>query len=80
MPNDDLLELTITELAPKIRAKEVSPVEVTEAALARADRLQPKLNSFITLLHDQAMNAAKKQEASRPGVNRSDRSHLNRRL
>ncbi len=64
MPNDDLLELTITELAPKIRAKEVSPVEVTEAALARADRLQPKLNSFITLLHDQAMNAAKEQEAA----------------
>ena len=54
MPNDDLLVLTITELAPKIRAKEVSPVELTEAALARADRLQPKLNSFITLLHDQA--------------------------
>ncbi len=64
MPNDDLLELTISELAPKIRTKEVSPVEVTEAALARADRLQPKLNSFITLLHDQAMNAAKKQEAA----------------
>ena len=64
MPNDDLLDLTITELAPKIRAKEVSPVEVTEAALARADRLQPKLNSFITLLHDQAMNAAREQEAA----------------
>ena len=64
MPNDDLLDLTITELAPKIRAKEVSPVEVTEAALARADRLQPKLNSFITLLHDQAMNVAKEQEAA----------------
>jgi len=64
MPNDDLLELTITELAPKIKAKEVSPVEVAEAALARADRLQPKLNSFITLLHDQAMSAAKKQEAA----------------
>ena len=64
MPNDDLLELTITELAPKIRAKEVSPVEVTEAALSRADRLQPKLNSFITLLRDQAMNAAREQEAA----------------
>jgi len=64
MQNDDLLELTITELAPKIRVKEVSPVEVTEAALARADRLQPKLNSFITLLHDQAMSAAKEQEAA----------------
>ena len=62
MPNEDLLELTIAELAPKIRAKEVSPVEVTEAALTKAGRLQPALNSFITLLHEQAMSAAKEQE------------------
>ena len=62
MPKDDLLALTISELAPKIRAKAVSPVEVIEAALDRADRLQPKLNSFITLLHEQAMSAAKEQE------------------
>ena len=64
MPNDELLELTITELAPKIRVKDVSPVEVTEGALARADGLPPKLSSFITLLHDQAMSAAKEQEAA----------------
>ena len=50
MPNDVLLDLTISELAPRIRSGEVSPVAVTEAALARADRLQPRLNSFITLL------------------------------
>ena len=54
MANEDLLKLTITELAPRIRAGEVSPVELTEAALARAERLQPHLNSFITILHDQA--------------------------
>ena len=63
MPNEDLLELTITELAPRIRNKEVSPVEVTEAALARAGRLQPELNSFITVLHDQALSAARELEA-----------------
>ena len=62
MSGADLLNLTISELAPKIRAREVSPVEVTEAALARADRLQPQLNSFITLLHDQARSQAKEQE------------------
>ena len=63
MPNEELLDLTINELAPKIRTKEVSPVEVTEAALARADQLQPKLNSFITLLHDRAMSAAREMES-----------------
>ncbi len=59
MAASDLLTLTISELAPKIKAKEISPVELTEAALAKADRLQPKLNSFITLLHEQAMTQAR---------------------
>ena len=63
MPNDSLLDLTISELAPRIQSGEVSPVEVTEAALARADRLQPVLNSFITLLHEQAMARAREMEA-----------------
>ena len=63
MPNDALLDLTISELAPRIEAREVSPVEVTEAALARADRLQPKLNSFITLLHERALEKARELEA-----------------
>ena len=34
MPNVDLLRMTISELAPKIRNQEISPVELTEAALA----------------------------------------------
>ncbi|MDA0770557.1 MAG: hypothetical protein BZY79_04585 [SAR202 cluster bacterium Casp-Chloro-G4] len=63
LPNDDIMELTIAELAPKIKAREVSPVEVTEAALAKAERLQPKLNSFITILYDQARDQARQLEA-----------------
>ena len=61
---DDLLELTISELAPKIRSREVSPVEVAEAALARAERLQPSLCSFITILGEQAMGQARESEAA----------------
>jgi aspartyl-tRNA(Asn)/glutamyl-tRNA(Gln) amidotransferase subunit A len=64
MADAELLKLTISELAPRIRAREVSPVEVTEAALAQADRLQPTLNSFITILYDQAMDQAREQEAA----------------
>ena len=37
-------------------------MEVTEAALAQADRLQPTLNSFITILHEQALESAREQE------------------
>ena len=34
MPNEDLLDLTISELAPLIKAREVSPVDLTEAAIS----------------------------------------------
>ena len=64
MADSGLLTLTISELAPKIKAREISPVELTEAALAQADRLQPTINSFITLLHEQARSQAKEQEAA----------------
>ena len=64
MPNAELLKMTISELAPRIQRREVSPVELTEAALAEADRLQPTLNSFITILHDRAMDQAREQEAA----------------
>ena len=64
MADTDLLSMTISELAPKVQAKEVSPVELTDAALAQADRLQPVLNSSITILHDQARVQAREQEAA----------------
>ena len=64
MADVDLLKLTISQLGPKIQRREVSPVEVTEAALSEADRLQPTLNSFITILHDQALEQAREQEAA----------------
>jgi aspartyl-tRNA(Asn)/glutamyl-tRNA(Gln) amidotransferase subunit A len=60
----ELLTLTIAELAAKIKTRQVSPVEVTQAALAQADRLQPTLHSFITILHDRALHQAKEQEAA----------------
>ena len=64
MADTDLLSMTISELAPKVQAKEISPVELTDAALAQLDRLQPVLNSFITILHDQARIQARGQEAA----------------
>ena len=64
MANSDLIRMTISELAPKIQAREISPVELTEAALEQVDRLQPVLNSFITILHDQARSQAREQEAA----------------
>jgi Asp-tRNA(Asn)/Glu-tRNA(Gln) amidotransferase A subunit family amidase len=38
---------TLAALAAKIRAREVSPVEVAEACLARIETLGPRLRAFI---------------------------------
>ncbi|MFB3884165.1 MAG: amidase [Thermodesulfobacteriota bacterium] len=54
--------LTAGELSRLIQNKELSPVEVVRAHLSRIEALEPKLNSFITLLADQALSAAKKAE------------------
>ena len=57
-----LLSQTISELAPRIKSREVSPVEVTECALEHAERMQPILKSFITLTPDLALRRAQELE------------------
>jgi aspartyl-tRNA(Asn)/glutamyl-tRNA(Gln) amidotransferase subunit A len=49
-------------LREAIARREISPVDVTQAVLDRATRLQPKLNCFITLCADEAMRDAKAAE------------------
>lgn len=61
--SDGLTRLDITQLAPQLRAKQISPVEVTEAYLQRIDRLNPLLNAYITVMPDQALAAARAAEA-----------------
>lgn len=50
------------ELSRLIQKREISPVEIVKAHLNRIESLEPILNSFITLLADQAMEAARKAE------------------
>jgi len=59
---DDLCHLPATVLREKIVRREVSPVEVTQAVLDRATRLQPALNCFITLCAEEAMQEARAAE------------------
>lgn len=61
--SEALCLVSAAELQQRIRRKEISPVELTGAVLARAERLQPVLNCFITLCADQAMAAARAAEA-----------------
>jgi aspartyl-tRNA(Asn)/glutamyl-tRNA(Gln) amidotransferase subunit A len=56
-------DLTITEAAPLLRERKLSPVELTEAYLERIERLNPILNAYITVTAEQAMDAARVAEA-----------------
>jgi aspartyl-tRNA(Asn)/glutamyl-tRNA(Gln) amidotransferase subunit A len=55
---------SIVALVPRLAAKEISPVEVTEAILARIERYEPALNAFITVTADSARQAALAAEAA----------------
>ena len=55
--------LGIAEAAELIRKKELSPVELTNAILARIDAVEPKVHAFATVLADQARQDAKAAEA-----------------
>ncbi len=66
----DLLEIcymSAGQLSGLIQRKEISPVEVIDAHLARIDATEPVLNSFITLLPEQARAAARRAEADIQG-------------
>jgi aspartyl-tRNA(Asn)/glutamyl-tRNA(Gln) amidotransferase subunit A len=62
--SEDLVFASIYELAPRLAAKELSPVELTEAALARIEQLEPQLNAFITVTAEAARAAARAAEAA----------------
>src|ERR1035441_3744878 len=55
--------LTLTEAAQQIRSRQLSPVELARACLARIERLNPTLNAFITITADLALEQARQAEA-----------------
>ena len=62
MSPDELTYLSISEAAERIARKELSPVELVQAHLERIRATDDKLNSFITLLADEAMESAREAE------------------
>jgi aspartyl-tRNA(Asn)/glutamyl-tRNA(Gln) amidotransferase subunit A len=63
MSDERLPFLSIAELGALLRAREVSPVEVAEAYLARIERLNPRLGAYITVAAAEARSAARQAEA-----------------
>jgi hypothetical protein len=60
---DDLTALSLIDAAELLRARKVSPVELTNACLARIERLNHTLNAFITVTADGAVAQAREAEA-----------------
>ena len=59
----ELCYMSAGELSRLIGDRQVSPVEVIDAHLARIEATEPTLNSFITLLPEHARDAARRAEA-----------------
>ncbi len=56
----DALQLDdATALADRVRRRDVSPAELVEAAIARIEKVNPKLDAVIHRMYDQARAAAK---------------------
>jgi aspartyl-tRNA(Asn)/glutamyl-tRNA(Gln) amidotransferase subunit A len=62
MQPGDLNHATISDLSTRVAAREVSPREVVDACLARIERLDGRLNSYITVLADRARAEAARAE------------------
>jgi aspartyl-tRNA(Asn)/glutamyl-tRNA(Gln) amidotransferase subunit A len=61
-PETEFAYLSIEQAARLLRRKEISPVDLTESALARIERWNPALNAFLTILAQRAKTAARLAE------------------
>jgi len=61
--SDDIAYMSAQQLVDQYRAKKLSPVEVTQATLARVHRLQPRLNAFVMVDDEGALAQARASEA-----------------
>src|ERR1700730_1653651 len=56
----DLWRLTATEAVAKLRRREVSPLEMVDAAASRIEAVEPKINALPIRFLDEARDYAKR--------------------
>jgi len=56
---DEFALLDATAQAALVRRGEVAPIELVEAAIARIERLNPRLNAVVTKMYDEARQIAR---------------------
>jgi aspartyl-tRNA(Asn)/glutamyl-tRNA(Gln) amidotransferase subunit A len=64
---DELLSLSLSEASKRLRAKQVTSVELTEALLNRIKVYNPMLNAYITVMHDEALAQAAQMDTEAKG-------------
>src|SRR5438067_5280617 len=60
--SEDIAYTTIRELGARYRARQLSPVEVTRALLARIEKVDSALHAFVTLTAERALADARAAE------------------
>src|ERR1700675_848823 len=62
MPGDEIVYLSVSELAKRIESKKLSPVDLTQAYLDRSEKLGPRFNAYARLTPEIALEQAKAAE------------------
>ena len=65
---DDLHRLSATEALREMRAGQLSPVELMEAVIRRAEQVEPAINAFPHTYYEDALAAARAAEARYAGT------------
>ena len=70
---NDLHYLNATEALRSFRARELSPVELVQAVIDRAEKVEPTINAFAQTLYDEALEQARGAEARYAGIGEAPR-------
>src|SRR6202790_27404 len=62
MPGEEIVYLSVSELAKRIEAKKLSPVDLTQAYLDRSQKVGPRVNAHALLTPEIALEQAKAAE------------------
>src|SRR5690348_10756104 len=62
---NELATMTIAEIQQKLAKGETTSCELTQAYLARIEALEPKIQAFLTVLKDEALQQAEAADVMR---------------
>ena len=63
MSYEDICYLSATEALDRFRRRKLSPVELMQAVIRRAEKMEPTINAFTATFYDRALEQARKAEA-----------------